>query len=71
MFSDNGIGFEQEQAEKIFNLFNRLHGKTEYEGTGIGLGLCKKIIQNHKGAIWATSSPGEGATFYILLPKNQ
>jgi PAS domain S-box-containing protein len=68
IFTDNGIGFEQQYAEQIFSLFKRLHGKTEYEGTGIGLGLCKKIVQNHNGAIWADSVLGEGANFTILLP---
>jgi PAS domain S-box-containing protein len=68
IFSDNGIGFEQQQAEQIFSLFKRLHGKSEYEGTGIGLGLCKKIVQNHKGIIWAESEPDNGARFYIVLP---
>ena len=69
-FTDNGIGFDQQYAEQIFSLFKRLHGKTEYEGTGIGLGLCKKIVQNHNGAIWANSELGKGANFTILLPLN-
>ena len=68
IFSDNGIGFEQQNAQQIFRLFTRLHGKAEYEGTGIGLGLCKKIVQNHNGLIWAESEPGKGADFIIVLP---
>lgn len=67
-FTDNGIGFDQEYAEQIFSLFKRLHAKTEYEGTGIGLGLCRKIVLNHKGAIWAESEKDKGSTFHILLP---
>jgi PAS domain S-box-containing protein len=67
-FSDSGIGFEQQYAQKIFELFQRLHGRTEYSGTGIGLAICKKIIENHKGFIAAHSIPGEGATFIIYLP---
>ncbi|HZH66724.1 MAG TPA: PAS domain-containing protein [Flavisolibacter sp.] len=67
-FCDNGIGFEQQHAAQIFNLFKRLHGKSEYDGTGIGLGLCKKIVQNHHGQIWAESAEGKGARFYIVLP---
>jgi PAS domain S-box-containing protein len=67
-FCDNGIGFDPKHAVQIFNLFKRLHGKSEYEGTGIGLGLCKKIVQNHRGAIWAESEEGKGARFYVVLP---
>jgi light-regulated signal transduction histidine kinase (bacteriophytochrome) len=65
---DNGIGFEQEYAERIFNVFTRLHGTAEYQGTGIGLSIVRKVIENHHGHIWAESQPGEGATFKVLLP---
>jgi PAS domain S-box-containing protein len=66
--SDNGIGFENLYANKIFQMFQRLNGKVDYEGTGIGLAVCKKIVENHKGIITATGSPGEGATFNIVIP---
>lgn len=68
---DNGIGFNQEHAEQIFNIFQRLHGKKEYEGTGIGLAMCKKIVQNHHGHIYATSSRDGGAVFHVILPEKQ
>jgi light-regulated signal transduction histidine kinase (bacteriophytochrome) len=66
--SDNGIGFENLYANKIFQMFQRLNGKVDYEGTGIGLAVCKKIVENHKGIITASGAPGEGATFNIVIP---
>ena len=68
---DNGIGFEQQYASRIFQLFQRLEGKSEYPGTGIGLSICKKIVVNHKGIIFAKSELGKGATFSIILPQHQ
>ena len=67
---DNGIGFDQIYAGRIFELFQRLHGKSEYEGTGIGLAVCKKIVQNHNGFINATGQMDTGAVFNIYLPLN-
>ena len=68
--SDNGIGFEQQYENKIFEMFQRLHGKTEYEGTGIGLAICKKIVLTHNGTIEATGEIGVGATFTFFLSDN-
>lgn len=66
--TDNGIGFEQKDAERIFNVFTRLHGNTEFQGTGVGLSIVRKVIENHNGYIAAESEPGKGATFKIFLP---
>jgi PAS domain S-box-containing protein len=65
---DNGIGFDQSDAERIFNVFTRLHGNKEYLGTGIGLSIARKVVDNHHGYIYSNSEPGKGACFSVLLP---
>ncbi len=67
---DNGIGFDQKYVEKIFTIFQRLHGRSTYKGTGIGLAVCRKICENHKGFIWAFGKPDEGSEFVFGLPAN-
>lgn len=71
MFSDNGIGFDQQFAGQIFQIFERLHSADEYEGTGVGLALCKKIVENHHGHIFAMAKEGGGASFHVILPMQQ
>ncbi len=71
MVQDNGIGFDEKYLDRIFTMFQRLHGRAEYEGTGIGLAICRLIVERHGGSITATSQPGQGATFIITLPIKQ
>jgi signal transduction histidine kinase len=66
---DNGIGIAPENHERIFTIFNRLHTKEKYEGTGMGLAIVKKIIDNLGGEVWVKSQVGDGATFYFTLPR--
>jgi PAS domain S-box-containing protein len=68
---DHGIGFDQAFADKLFEPFMRLHGRSEYEGTGMGLAICRKIVERHGGRIWANSQPDLGTTFTVILPKSQ
>ncbi|MCM3869743.1 MAG: PAS domain S-box protein, partial [Pyrinomonadaceae bacterium] len=71
LVTDNGIGFEEKYLDRIFTVFQRLHQKGEYEGTGVGLAICRKIVNRHNGTITARSSPGEGSTFIVTLPVIQ
>ncbi len=68
---DNGVGFDQKYAKQIFTMFQRLNISGNYPGTGIGLALCKKIVQNYHGEIFAKGKEGEGAEFHVILPVSQ
>lgn len=68
---DNGIGFDEKYSDRIFTVFQRLHGRNEYEGTGMGLAICRKIVEHHNGQITAKSSIGQGSTFIVTLPIHQ
>lgn len=69
--TDNGVGIRDEHRELIFDLFKRLHSRKQYEGTGLGLATCRRIVELHGGRIWVTAAPQEGSSFHVLLPRRR